>query len=125
MGAKWLDELWDKEELLVCCKKHSPGHSLFLGITSAGAELPVQGWGLPILAHWGCNGSQAMQLTQSISQGCFVSLCAGTCFSESASQFVGCFLLKHMCKPFELEQHESIRQRQMQVLCLLLEGIGF
>lgn len=30
-----------------------------------------------------------------------------------------------MCKPFELEQYESIRQRQMQVLCLLLEGIGF
>lgn len=64
MGAKWLDELWDKEELLVCCKKHSHGHSLFLGITSAGAELPVQGWGLPILPHWGCNGSQAMQLTR-------------------------------------------------------------
>lgn len=30
-----------------------------------------------------------------------------------------------MYKPFELEQYESIRQRQMQVLCLLLEGIGF
>lgn len=72
-GSKWLCELWDKGKLLVCCKKHSPMHFLFLGVTSAGAELLVQGWGLPTLLHWGCNGSQAVQLTQSISQGCFVS----------------------------------------------------